>query len=138
MQSIQVKAFKNELRNYNYYLQRETSLVNSVEFLYDRLGGVRGVDPSKEPIHAMPNKEMEWKLRDDISKLEAKLSLLRAKIAYIDQILNRMEKEQRQAVKAVFCDSHRMEDECKKYHYSPQGFNHYINKAIEGALDEKI
>lgn len=136
MQSEQVRAFKNELRNYNFYLSQETTLINSIEFLYDRLGGVRGIDPSKEPLHVMPNKDMEWKIRDDISKLDAKLSVLRAKIHSIDSILTKMDIHAREAVIAVYACRRRMEDECGKYCYSPQGFNHYLNRIIEDALNE--
>lgn len=136
MQLEEVRAFKNELRNYNFYLSQERTLINSIEFLYDRLGGVRGVDPSKEPLHVLPNKELEWKIRDDISKLDAKLSALRAKIHSIDSILTKMDINAREAVIAVYACRHRMEDECSKYNYSPQGFNHYLNRVIEEALNE--
>lgn len=136
MQLEEVRAFKNELRNYNFYLSQERTLINSIEFLYDRLGGVRGVDPSKEPLHVVPNKELEWKIRDDISALDAKLTVLREKIRYIESILTKMEIDGRQAVIAVYACRHRMEDECIKYNYSPQGFNHYLNRVIKEALDE--
>ena len=134
MQSEEVRAFKNELRNYNFYLSQERTLVNSIEFLYDRLGGVRGIDPSKEPLHIAPNKEMEWKLRDEISALDAKLSVLRAKINYIESILTKMDIDGRTAVIDVYACRHRMEDECWTYDYSPQGFNHYLNRVIKEAL----
>ena len=69
MQRPEVRAFKNELRNYTYYCSRIASLEESIEFMYDRLGGVRGVDPSKEPLHSAPSKEYEYMLRDKITNL---------------------------------------------------------------------
>ena len=102
MQKEQVKAFKNELRNYTFYCSRIVSLGNSIEFCYDRLGGVRGIDPSKEPVHAMPNKEMEYKLRDEIERYEATLKRYKEKVDSIDEILERIELPIREAVITVY------------------------------------
>ena len=134
MQPMEVKAFKNELRNYTFYLHEISTIENSIEFIYDKLGGVRGVDPSKEPIHALPNKELEWKLREDITKLEAKKILLERKKEYIDSILILLENDLREAVFAVYCEGKTMQSVSLKYNLSTSGLNKRITVALKKAL----
>lgn len=137
MQDEEVRAFKNELRNYTYYLSRIVTLENSIEFLYDRLGGVRGIDPSKEPLHAMPNKEMEWKLRDDISKLEAKKERYEKNLAEIDQILNQIEEFTRDALKLVYIEGKRTDAVANSMLISPSGLKNRMNRAIIKAIKKE-
>lgn len=134
MQDEEVRAFKNELRNYTYYLSRIVTLENSIEFLYDRLGGVRGIDPSKEPLHAMPNKEMEWKLRDDISKLEAKKKRYENHLTEIERILGRMEPTLRWAVIEVYAKNNTIESVARKLFLSHNGLARRMDKEIKKAL----
>ena len=136
MQSLEIKAFKNELRNYNYLCSRIVSLENSIEFCYDRLGGVRGVDPSKEPVHAMPNKELEYKLRDDISKFEALLAQKVAQKVEIDRTLDRMENDVREAVFKVYAMGYSCVKVADEYFLSSTGLQKRMNKAIKEALRE--
>lgn len=137
MQDEEVRAFKNELRNYTYYLSRIVTLENSIEFLYDRLGGVRGIDPSKEPLHAIPNKEMEWKLRDDISKLEAKKERYEKNLAEIDQILNQIEEFTRDALKLVYIEGKRTDAVANSMLISPSGLKNRMNRAIIKAIKKE-
>ena len=136
MQSEEIKAFKNQLRRYTYLCSRLATLENSIEFLYDRLGGVRGIDPSKEPTHAMPNKELEYKLRDDIEKLEAKLMIVVAEKNEIDEILSRIDLPLREAIMEVYIYGHRIDMVASKYYLSHNGLHKRMNKAIKGALNE--
>jgi hypothetical protein len=130
-----VRAFKNELRNYRFYIERAVELEDKIEFLYDRLGGVRGIDPSKEPLHIMPNRDIEWKIRDDISKLDAQMSLVRAKIRYVDQILAKMEEPVKTAIICVYIDKKKTDVVAVQMWISPSGLMKKMNKAIEEALD---
>lgn len=138
MQSEKVRAFKNELRNYNYYLSRVTSLTNSIEYLYDRLGGVRGIDPSREPTHALPNKDLEYQLRDDIMKLDSKLSRCEAKIKEVDEILNLIESPLKEAIIDVYANNEKCVKIADRLYLSSTGLQKRMNKAIERALNEKI
>lgn len=134
MQTEDVKAFKNRLRNYTYLLSRTVTLNNSIEFLYDRLGGVRGIDPSKEPLHTMPNKDLEWKTRDDISRLEAELSHVEDEIRMIDQILGRMEINICTAIKMVYIRGRQVKYVADRYHLSSSGLAKRMDRAIEKAI----
>lgn len=134
MQTDDVRAFKNELRNYNYYLSRIVTLANSIEFVFERLGGVRGIDPSKEPIHAMPDPDLEWKLRDQIEIYEAEKRRYEAKAGEIDQILNKMETSVREAVIEVYANGKTVMKVADKMYLSPSGLKRRIDKAIKKAL----
>lgn len=135
MQPKEVKAFKNRLRYYSYLTQEINSLEEEIEELYERLGGVRGIDPSKEPVHAMPNKEVEYQLRDDISRLDATLSYKRAEKDEIDRILVKMEPSAYEAIKAVYIEGKLCENVALVNHMSPSGLKDRMNKAIKKALN---
>ena len=130
----EVRAFKNELRNYVYYTSQLVTIGNSIEFLYERLGGVKGIDPSKEPTHALPNKELEWKLRDDISRLDTKKSRLESKIKDIDETLDLMDISIRTAVKMVYIYGKQVKLVADEFYLSSSGLAKRMDRAIEMAI----
>lgn len=134
MQKDCVKAFKNDLRRYKYDQTRLVALKNSIEWTYERLSGVHGIDPSKEPIHGLPNKELEWKLRDDIDRYERQLKRTQERIDEVDEILARIETTLRTAIIEVYVDGRQVVYVADKMFISPNGLLKRINKAIEEAL----
>lgn len=82
----------------------------------------------------MPNKDLEYKLRDDIERYEARLRLVESKIRYIDMILDRMDLPIRQAVIMVYARGSHVESVSEEYFLSPNGLMKRMNKAIEEAL----
>ena len=137
MQDRGVQAFKNELRNYKHYLSRIIYFEDKIESLYDRLGGVRGVDPSKEPLHVVPNKEMEWYLRDEISRCEAKKSHYEEYIKEIDRILNQIEEFTRDALKLVYIEGKHTDVVADSMLISPSGLKNRMNRAIKKAIKKE-
>lgn len=135
-QSQSVKAFKNELRNYNYYLSQVIKLNSSIDWCYHMLGGdAKAIDYSKEPSHSLPNKDFEYKLRDDIERYEQLKALNEDKIKYIDEILNRMETDVRWAIKCVYVEGKQMRNVAFKIFVGHSTLQHRIDKAIERALE---
>ena len=134
MQKPEVRAFKNELRNYTYYCSRIASLEESIEFMYDKLGGVRGIDPSKEPLHTQPSKEFEYMVRDKITDLEKNKALYEAKRDYIDLILGKMETSVREAVIDVYVRMEKCIKVADQHFLSSTGLQKRMNRAIEVAL----
>lgn len=137
MQSDDVKAFKNELRNYNYNLNRVVTLKNSIEYCYDRLGGVRGIDTSKEPTHSLPNKDLEYKLRDDIERYRRLQSVYETKVEYVDEILSRIETSIRKAIISVHVEHKKTEKVARECNLSTNGLQYRMDKAIERALNDE-
>ena len=137
MQSKEVRAFKNELRNYAYWKSRLVTLSNSIEYCYERLGGVRGIDPSKEPTHAMPNKELEYKLRDDIERYRHDLERFTRRIEEVDIVLARIDKDLAEAIRNVYIERQQMRKVADKFYLSYNGLSYRMDKAIQEALDEE-
>ena len=135
MYSSQVKAFKNRLRNYNYITEQIDTLRNRIEDLYDQLGGVRGVDPSKEPIHSPPNKDMEYKLRDLITRQEKNLRHMMNEKDEIDSTLLKIESSLRWAIINVYVNGEKMVNVAGYMYLSTSGLLKRMNKAIKKALD---
>ena len=135
MYSSQVKAFKNRLRNYNYITEQIDTLRNRIEDLYDQLGGVRGVDPSKEPIHSPPNKDMEYKLRDLITRQEKNLRHMMNEKDEIDSTLLKIESSLRWAIINVYVNGEKMVKVAGYMYLSTSGLLKRMNKAIKKALD---
>lgn len=137
MQEPSVKAFKNELRNYTFYQTKVVSLTNSIEMCYDRLGGVRGIDPSKEPLHTAPNKELEWQIREEIEIFIKEKELFDRKIAYIERVLSQIDEPYRSAVTDIFAHGVNSYKVASGMNYSQSGLLHQINKSIKMALEVK-
>ena len=136
MQRPEVKAFKYELRNYSFYCYRVRTLSESIEYCYQILGGVHGVDPSRIPMHSPKNLDREYKLRDEISRLEAEKDRLQRQIDYVDQILDRIGNGMENAIKSVYIEGQQMRKVADDYYLSHSGLQGRINKAIMEALNE--
>ena len=133
-----IRAFKNELRNYNYYLSRLTTLTESIEFFYYQLGGVKGKDPTKERTHVPPNKEYEWRLREQITILEQERDRVAKNIDYIQSILAQIKKPLRTAVFEVYCEGKTIHSVSLKMNLSSSGLDAQITKALRRVLHEEI
>lgn len=138
MQKEEVKAFKYELRNYSFLLREIAKIRESIGFIYDRLGGVRGIDPGKEPLHSLPDKDLEYKLRDEIERLEARLSIREAERQRIDQILAGMESPLKEAIKDIYIKGEKFEKVARRIGYSHNGLYKQINREIERSLHGEI
>lgn len=134
-QPVEVRAFKNDLANYHVKITQIKKIETRIEDLYYQLGGVRGIDPSKEPIHSPPNKDLEYALRDKITVCEAKLSLVKAEIDDIRQTLDKMERPLRKAVFEVYANGNQIRAVASKMFLSESGLRKRMNKEIEKALN---
>lgn len=135
MQSKKVKAFKREMENYNFYLDRIKKLDELIEYCYHMLGGVKGIDPSKEPVHAMPNKDVEYKIRDEITRHEKNKELAQGHIKFVDQVLSRINEETKEQIKSVFIDGKSLESVARKNFISKPTLQYRIDKELEKALE---
>lgn len=138
MQSENVKAFKNELRNYNFYLTRIKKINSLIEYCYSLLPqSVHAIDYSQPVIHGAPNKDNEYRIRDDISKHEANVKSTQVKINEVDEILALMETSLKRAVIDVYVEGKRIEDIAILHHLSIGGLQYRIDKEIERCLNVK-
>lgn len=136
MQDIEVKAFKNELMNYNYYQYQCKKIKEEIDYNYDLLANVRGLNPSKLPIHGgLPNIDNIYAIRDTITLLEAKLSRYNDKMVEVEQILDKIENPLKTAIMDKYIVGLTLEKVSRDNGYSSAGLLKKINKAIKKALE---
>lgn len=135
-QEPEIKAFKNELKNYKFYLERVKKLESLIDYCYDMLpGSVHGLNPAKETTHGAPNKEFEYKIRDEISHHEQNKARTQAKIDSIREILDLIENDTRTAIMRVCVDGESYERVSRDMYLSPTGLKKRVNKALKKALN---
>lgn len=135
---IDVKVFKNELMNYNYYQYQCNKLKEDIDYNYGLLpGNVRGLNPSKLPIHGgVPNLDNIYAIRDTITLLEAKLRRYNDKMVEVEQILEKIETPLKSAIMDKYIIGYTLEKVSKDYGYSSAGLLKKMNKAIKKALED--
>ena len=137
MQTKEVKAFKKELENYKFYLSRIESLNKLIDYCYHLLGGVTAIDPSKEPVKGgTPNKDREYKIRDEISHHEKNKALTQAKIDYIDEILGKIEDAPKKLIIDVLIEGKSQRAVAIKNYMSKTSVKYQIDKNLEKALKD--
>lgn len=139
MQSLEVKAIKNELRNYKYYVDKIKSLEQCIDLCFYNLSTMHGVDPSKEHYSMSPEVELEHRYRiyDEIDKYTYILNTTKAKVKYLDEILNRMElsnSETKKAIWDVYVNGKKTEIVAKELYVSPMGLHKRMNKLIADTM----
>lgn len=132
--NTELKAFKNELKNYNFYKDRIKALDELIQTCYDMLSGVKAIRYDKEPSHALPNKDVEYRIRAEIDKHEQNKARTQAKLDDLDKILNKIELPIREAIIESYCNDIPLEKVAEKRYITKVGLFYQINKAIKEAL----
>lgn len=133
-QKAEVGAFKKELSNYNFYQERIKKLNELIEYCYHMLGGYKGLDPTKEPTHTPPNKDNEYRIRDEIERHERNKARTQEKINDINEVLSKIDVGLREAVIEVYANGRTIESVARGMFLSGEGLRKRMNKAIEKAL----
>lgn len=128
-------AFKNELKNYNFYKKRVKAQQELIDLNYDMLSGVKAIRYDKEPTHTPPNKDVEYKLRAEIDAHTLLRDTTQAKIDEIDKVLNLIESSCREAIIEAICNKKGLEKVAKSRNISKEGLFYQINKGIKEALE---
>ena len=94
----ELQAFRNEISNYNFYVEKIIKIKEEIDDKYYELFGVRGVDPSKESLENKNNNAIELKRLESIEKFdlfkkekEDEIKRLKSQIDYILKVLNQMD-----------------------------------------------
>lgn len=138
-QSIYLLAFKNEMRNYLFYKSKIAKLEELVERCYDMLGGVRAIDTSKEPIHSPPNKDVEYRIRDEIEKHLKNISITELRLKEVDDTLQKIKNEEmRGAIVDVYINGCSITKVSEQMFLSPSGLAKSMNKELKRVIKELI
>ena len=131
-----VEAFKNELKNLPYYRQKLREIYDNLDTLEYEMANVKGVDYSKQMGN--PNEyATQLKILSMIEKheeLEQKKNTYLLKVREINDVLKRMEDEDRELVVDVVAHGRKYRDVCEKLGISTSVLHYRINEIIEEAL----
>lgn len=86
---------------------------------------------------SVPDKDLEYRIRNEIDRHERNKSLTEAKVRYCDEILNKMETSLKEAVMHIYVDGNTMESIARKMYLSTNALQHRINKELGRILDDQ-
>ena len=115
-----VQAFKNELRNYNYYRKEKNKIKEKINLEYYNLSNLKGVNPNKQP--GTTNQEYLHERRNEvyerITELKEKEKEYAIKIKAIEKILNKIPEKNRKIITELFIEKKDANKICEKYYIS--------------------
>ena len=130
MQREEVRAFKRELGNYRYYQQRVKDLQFMIDLCYHMLSGLHSPVLDSPPVNSPENLDATYRVRDDIERHQRNLDRTKAKLEDIEEVLNNMKDDMREAAVKVYADGKTMKSVCDDYFLTVSGLNYRIDKAI--------
>lgn len=132
-QSMQVSAFKNDLRSRNAYVERISQLGELIEEDYRLLSGVKS--PSLEQTaHGVRNIDLEYERRERISRRMEERNALLESVRRIDRILNEMDPFVKRACIEKYVKGRTFVSVSNDLALSPNAINMRINHEIERVL----
>lgn len=109
-----------------------------IDICYSHLpGSMHGLDPSRIPMSSVPNKDLEYRIRNEIDHHEQNKRRTEEEIRYCDEILNRMEISLKQAVTHIYIKGQRMDSIAAQMFLSTNALQNRINRELERVLDEE-
>ena len=132
-----VEAYKNELKNLWFYIRYINDIDNDIELMEYEMGGVKGVDYSKQSGTYNPDaiERKRLKLIEEYNRLLDKRKEIQEKERSICRVLNVMTKEDRDLVIDVVASRRRFRDVCKELNISSTAtLANMINDIIDEAI----
>lgn len=83
----------------------------------------------------LPNKDLEYRIRDEIERHERNKAFAEANVEYVDRVLGRIETPLREAIISVYVKGNTTRSVADKLYLSHTALQKRINRAIEEALD---
>lgn len=133
-----LEQFKNELRNYNYYVAMKKNYDEKLDDLWYQLSMVKGIRYDKEggsyDINLMNSYKFE--LMRKIDNLETEVERVNLQLAYLNNVLIKItDIELRQALVDVYCNKMSLRKASKKYYISHTALLKRFNKVLSEALN---
>lgn len=115
----ELQAFRNEISNYNFYVEKIIKIKEEIDDRYYELFGVRGVDPSKESLENKNNNAIELKRLENIEKFdlfkkekEDEIKRLKSQIDHILKVLNKMDQLTSQIFISIYINNKSYAETC--------------------------
>lgn len=103
MTDSEIKAFKNELRNYRFYQKQVDELKGQEDMIYHILGGYKSPDPSKVPGGYNPNMAMQKAdLSDKLVVISRRRERFQERIDQLNEVLDQLNPEVRQHMTDIY------------------------------------
>lgn len=127
------KALKNELENRRWYRAQLKKINSKIEVVWNDYVGVKGV--RFDAVRGSPSDsvlaEIKLTLGENYEELLKERERIKAQIQHINDILNTMDAETRQAVEMVCCEGMSYERVARLHNISTTGLWKRIDKALE-------
>lgn len=131
-----VQAFKNELRNYNFYRKEKKKIKEKINLEYYNLANVKGVNPQKQP--GTTNEEYLHEKRNEvyerIAELKEKEKEYSVKIKAIDMVLKKIPEKNRKIIVELFIEKKDANKICEKNFVSKSTLYYRVDVWLEKYL----
>lgn len=136
MGTVEIEAFKNELKNLWFYQKKAREFDSKIELLIYEMENVKGVDYTK--THGTGNPEAieqnRLKMIELKESLEQKKAFWEAKENYLCGILKNMSSFDRRLVIEVIADKRKYSAVCKELNIGKSSLAYRVDRAILQAL----
>ena len=103
MTDSEIRAFKNEMKNYRFYQNQVESLTEQENTIYHQLGGYKSPDPSKIPGSYNPNMNIhKAELGDKLEAISRRKAAFQSKIDQLDEVLDQLPTEIRERIIDIY------------------------------------
>lgn len=132
-----VAAFLRELRNYEFYRTNLVGIEKLIAFDEDLLANVHGVDPSRQSgstIVLWVETDEFKRISDELDRLYRKRDMRLMQIDYIESVLNRMDKDIREAVIRIYGKKRSYTEVARSMSISESGLFKRIDRELTSIL----
>lgn len=133
-----VEAYKNELKNLWYYMRLQLDLENDIDLMEYDMGGVKGIDYSKEmggTFNPEATEQRRLKMIEEYNRLLEKKEEIVRKQRCICRVLNCMAEDDRNLVIDVIANHRKYRDVCEERNItSTASLANIINDIIDEAI----
>ena len=130
MTEEEIRAFKNTLRNYNFFKKEIDRLEKEIEYLYSIMGGSTAINYDGMRYAQKPGQffvKMEKK-----DRLEYKKNSYEATITMCDNVLSKVSNKIRNCLIEIYINGSSFEKIAKKNDYSSSGLYSRIVNELKG------
>lgn len=133
-----VRAFKNELRNYRYYQKKLRQAKEDIDNIYYGLSGLAGkpFGASAGSTNLSIKEEHRLEAYEKIERLKAIADTYSLAVQRIEATLDKCSVDMRDTIIKIYCDGHTYTSMAIHTYYSPRGLEKRIDKEIKQALKD--
>ena len=132
MTNSEIEAFKNDVRNLNFWKAKVAEFKGEEDMIYHILGGYKSPDPSKIPGSYNPNINMQKaKLSDKLADIERRKNSFQSRIDAVEEMLNKVPEETRQHIIDIYVNKKGYIKVAESIPIARTGLYQRINKALK-------